>query len=222
MEQLVRELIIQGVLKSDQIISAFQNIHRADFVPVSAKHFAHINEPLSIGFGQTISQPWTVAFMLELLNPKPGEKILDVGSGSGWQTALLSFCVSRDSKGVELPKEKQGKVFGLERIPELAKESIKNLSKYNFLRKGVAEIHCLNAEFGFPKEAPFDKIIAAASAEEIPEKWKEELRNRGILVAPIKSRIMRLLKEKGEFSEEFYEGFSFVPFIKDEKSSHEK
>jgi protein-L-isoaspartate(D-aspartate) O-methyltransferase len=220
MEQLVRELIIQGVLKSERIIAAFRAIDRADFVPSESKKFAYVNEPLPIGFGQTISQPLTVAFMLELLNPKPGEKILDIGSGSGWQTALLSFCVSRDTKGKEISKEEQGRVFGIERIPELAKRSIKNISNYNFLKKGVAEIHCLNAELGFREEAPFHKIIAAASGEEIPLAWKKELLEGGVILAPLGSRIVRLIKKDGEWEEEFYEGFSFVPFIKDEKNSH--
>ncbi len=80
-----------GYLKSPLLIEAFKKIDRKDFVPKDLGNLAYINEPLHIGFSQTISQPLTVAFMLELLDPRPGEKILDVGAGSGWQTALLAY-----------------------------------------------------------------------------------------------------------------------------------
>lgn len=219
MEQLVRELVISGVLKTEHIINAFRHIDRVDFVPKDLRHLAYMNEPLSIGYGQTISQPWTVAFMLELLNPLPGQKILDIGSGSGWQTALLSYIVSHDKHGNLLPEEDSGKVVGVELIPELAKESRAHIGKYSFIKKHVAEVHCLSAEHGFPEEAPFQRIIAAASAYRIPDIWKEELDEGGIIVAPVKSRIMALYKKDGTFTEKAYEGFAFVPFVEDDQES---
>ena len=120
-EKLIQKLINDGYLKTPAIIEAFKNIDRTDFVPENLKEIAYENKPLSIGFNQTISQPLTVAFMLELLEPKIGEKILDIGSGSGWQTALLAHIV-----GI------QGKVVSIERIPELKLLAEKNLGKYNF------------------------------------------------------------------------------------------
>ncbi|MDP2934232.1 MAG: protein-L-isoaspartate O-methyltransferase, partial [bacterium] len=87
MEELIKQLIKDGYLKTPLIIGAFEKIKREDFVPDDLKGEADINAPLPIGYGQTISQPLTVAFMLELLQPKPDDKILDIGSGSGWQTA---------------------------------------------------------------------------------------------------------------------------------------
>ncbi len=92
--ELISKLISQGILKTQLIIEAFNKIDRIDFVKEEYKKEAYHDYPLPIDFGQTISQPLTVAFMLELLNPKPGEKILEIGAGSGWLTALLSYCVS--------------------------------------------------------------------------------------------------------------------------------
>ena len=95
--ELVENLIEREYLKTPLIIEAFKNINRADFVPENLKDEAGVDAPLPLGFGQTISQPLTVAFMLELLRPQPGDKILDVGAGSGWTSALLGWCVSNYS-----------------------------------------------------------------------------------------------------------------------------
>src|SRR3989344_4989772 len=85
-------LIKKGVLKNPRLVEAFKKVDRKNFIPESEKDLAYIDEPLPIGEGQTISQPWTVAFMLELLVPKPNDNILEIGYGSGWQTALLAAC----------------------------------------------------------------------------------------------------------------------------------
>src|SRR3989344_7686174 len=98
-ENLIDSLIKDGYLKTPEIIEAFKAIDRANFVSNELKGDAYLNVPLSIGFGQTISQPLTVAFMLELLQPKKGEKILDVGAGSGWTIALLAFIVGDPPAG---------------------------------------------------------------------------------------------------------------------------
>jgi len=123
--QLLKELEAEGWLKTPQIIEAFSQIKREDFVLAEDKDQAYLNDVLPLGFGQTISQPLVVAFMLELLQPSPGEKILDVGSGSGWTTALFSYLVK--------PK---GKVIALEIIKELKDFGEKNVKKYNFVKRG--------------------------------------------------------------------------------------
>ncbi len=219
MRKLIENLISEGVLKTPRIIDAFAHIDRADFVPEELKFEAYVNAPLPIGFGQTISQPLAVAFMLELLNPQPGEKILDIGSGSGWQTALLAYIASRDEDGKELPPSEKGKVISLELIPELEAMSRKNIFKYNFIKKGVVEVHCLNATNGFIKEAPYDRIIAAASTDEIPEEWKKQLKAGGIIVAPIGTSIWSYKKKVAQDAEQFekieFPGFAFVPFVKE-------
>jgi len=203
MKELIKDLINSGYLKTPVIIEAFQKINRADFVPEEIKEEAYINAPLPIGYGQTISQPLTVAFMLELLQPEPGNKILDVGSGSGWQTALLSSIVGDE-----------GRVFAIEIIPELEAFGRKNVSKYSFVQKKIVNFYCLTAANGLPEEAPFDRIISAASAQEIPLAWKEQLKIGGKMVVPIKDKVHLLIKKgKNEFEEEIYPGFAFVPFV---------
>jgi len=203
MKHLVEELISSGYLKTPDIIAAFQKIDRKDFVPDEYKDRAYVDAPLPIGFGQTISQSLTVAFMLELLRPKEGDKIMEAGSGSGWQTALLARIVGE-----------KGRVFAIEIIPELEKMGRRNVSKYDFVKSGIVEFHCFNAIGGLPEKAPFDGIIAAASAEEIPEEWKKQLKEGGRLVMPIKDKIFAIEKKKGGgFETESYPGFAFVPFV---------
>ena len=173
---LIDQLIQDGYLKTPRIIDAFKKIKRIDFIPEELKQEAEGNYPLSIGWGQTISQPLTVAFMLELLQPEPGNKILDIGSGSGWVTALLAEIISHINF-IEIKDKKElytnshgrgnryisskafnddqiltknirndqrldselysrinsGKIYAIERIPELKEFGENNIKKYNFM-----------------------------------------------------------------------------------------
>ena len=170
----------------------------------------YANEPLPIGFGQTISQPWTVAFMLEKLQPAAGQKVLDIGSGSGWQTAFLAQIVGE-----------RGKVIGLELIPELARQSAKNIARYGFIGRRTVELHCLNGAKGFPAAAPFDRIISAAAAERVPSAWLEQLKIDGLLVAPVDSTIVVMEKlAPDKFNTQTFPGFAFVPFVTDEETGN--
>ncbi len=203
MRQLVKDLISSGYLKTPAIIDAFQKIDRKDFVSEEYKDEAYVNAPLPIGHGQTISQPLTVAFMLELLRPEPGNKILEIGAGSGWQTALLSYIVGEN-----------GKIFALELIPELETLGRKNVSKYNFIQRKIANFCCLNAASGMPTEAPFDRIISAASSQEIPQAWKEQLKVGGRMVVPVQNSIYLVIKkDENQFEGDVFPGFAFVPFV---------
>lgn len=199
-----------GVLKTARILEAFSVIDRADFVPDDLRVSAYVDEPLPIGSGQTISQPHVVAFMLECLDPQPGEHIMDIGAGSGWQTALLAHIVSL--------KDKKGKVYAIERVPELCEFGRGNVLKYNFIKKGVVEWFCQDASNGLPDQAPFDKIVVAASIidDSLPHAWQEQLGVGGKIVVPIKNSIWLFTKqEEGRFEKEEFPGFVFVPFIKE-------
>ena len=206
---LIDDLIKQGYLKTPNIIKAFKKIKRDDFVLEKDKDNVEMNIPLSIGRGQTISQPLTVAFMIELLQPEPGDKILDVGSGSGWTTALLAELVGEE-----------GRVFSVEVIPDLKMFGEENVSKYNFIKKGIVEYFCADGYKGLPEFAPFDKVLVSAAAEQMPRKLLEQLKEGGKLVIPIgeqySSQDIVLIKKQGEkgFKEKRFPGFVFVPLVK--------
>jgi len=144
LNSLIEHLKNVGVLKTPLIIEAFKTIDRADFVPSDLKDFAYVDEALPIGKDQTISQPYTVAFMLELLQPKLNDNILDIGYGSGWQTALLAYIVSRNSRKPKTKNQilkiqiknkkgiKDGKIYAVELVKELCDFGRQNIAKYNF------------------------------------------------------------------------------------------
>lgn len=200
--ELINSLIKDGWLKTSRIIKAFREVKRADFMPEGMEKMAKINKALPIDYGQTISQPLTVAFMLEQLQPEKGDNILDIGSGSGWTTALLSSIVG-----------KKGKVTALEIIPQLKKFGEKNLSQYDF--KDIAQFVCADGHQGYKEESPFDKILVSASAKEVPRAWKKQLKVKGRLVASIKNSIWTIIKvEENKFEEIEHKGFIFVPLVK--------
>jgi len=200
---LIDSLVREGWLKTPRIIEAFEKIKRIDFLTENLKNLSELNEALPIGHNQTISQPLVVAFMLELLEAREGEKILDVGSGSGWTSALLAQIVG-----------KKGKVIGMEIVPELAEFGRKNIEKYNFIKKGIVKIICGDGSKGYQKEAPFDKILVSAEAKKCYQAWKEQLKIGGKIVVPISSSIWLFVKKSEEnFKEKEYPGFVFVPLI---------
>ncbi|MDP3794728.1 MAG: protein-L-isoaspartate O-methyltransferase [bacterium] len=208
---LLRALITQGVLKTPRIIEAFFAVDRKNFVPEAFVGEAYADAPLPIGEGQTISQPRTVAFMLELLQPQPGERMLDIGAGSGWVSALLAHIASRPDVEVS-----PGKVFAVERLPKICTFGRRNIAKYNYLERGIVEWHCRDGTKGLPEHAPFDRIIAAAAGAALPEAWLEQLAIGGRIVAPIRDAVW-LFERRGanDWYKKKYPGFSFVPLVKE-------
>ena len=158
------------------ILEAFESIPREIFIPPELSDQAYGDYPVSIGFAQTISQPYVVALMLELLECKPNDRVLDVGSGSGYQTALLA----------KLVKE----VFAIERIVPLTETASKALEKLGITN---VKIQTGDGSLGLPDQAPFDKIICGASAPKVPDPWVDQLTDDGRIVIPVGSRISQML-----------------------------
>lgn len=202
---LVENLINEGWLKSPRIIKAFRKIERKDFLPEELKDESELNAPLPIGFKQTISQPQVVAFMLELLGVEEGDNVLDIGSGSGWTSSLLSELVGQ-----------KGKVTAIEVIPELKELGEKNTFKYNF--KNI-EFVLADGSKGYKKNAPFNKILVSASLAASKDRkeensWLEQLKRGGNLVFPMDSSIWKYSKKaEDKFKKEEYPGYVFVPLV---------
>lgn len=204
MEELVKKLVSLGVLVSPQIISAFLACDRKEFVLPEYQGEAYVDAPLPIGSGQTVSQPYTVAFMVELLQPKAGQKILDIGFGSGWTTAILAEIAG--------PK---GRVYGVEIVPELYEFGKRNLQKFAYEN---LELLNQSGTHGLPAVAPFDRILVSAASPSLPKALPEQLCLGGKLVIPIGpgySCAIKSLKkiEQNKFQEEEYPGFAFVPLV---------
>ena len=210
LDELIKSLKKEGVLKSPSILRALKKVDRKKFVPDAEAALAYSDIPLPIGEGQTISQPYTVVFMLELLKPKSGEHIMDIGSGSGWQTGLLANIVGE-----------RGKIYAIEIIPSLCELTKKNIAQFPEL-EGRVEFYCQSAETGLPeiskKICGFDAIISAAEVEKVPKAWREQLKIGGRLLYPRSRSLFFETKNKdGTFSMHLYPGFAFVPFVEKHK-----
>lgn len=192
-ESLIKELIAGGYLKSKAVIEAFRKVSREDFILEEHLDEAYGNYPLPIGEGQTISQPLTVAFMTEALDVKKGQKILEIGAGSGYQAAILSEIVN-DGKVITI--EINEKVF------EFAKKNLNNFKNVSVILG--------DGSMGYGKEAPYDRIIVTASAPSIPNALIEQLKKGGKLVIPVGNEMI-LLEKNDRIKKTMLGYFSFVP-----------
>ncbi|MET0980086.1 MAG: protein-L-isoaspartate O-methyltransferase [Candidatus Saccharimonadales bacterium] len=181
------------------IDSAFNAVRREDFVLPQDRMHANDDVPLPIGYGQTISQPSTVRRMLEWLDPQPGEKILDVGSGSGWTTALLSHIVGPT-----------GRIYAVEIIPALSRTGKRNCQKIGVTN---AEFFIAGAKTGLPKYGPYDRILVSAAAEEMQDDLRSQLKIGGKLVIPIRYTIHEMTKMVDGWGDIPHPGFVFVPLV---------
>lgn len=155
-------------IRDPRVLEAMRKVPRHEFVPENMQRRAYDNRPLPIGYGQTISQPFIVAMMTELLNPQPGDKILEIGTGSGYQAAIL--------------REFTPEVYTVEIVQPLFRQAAERLQRF-----GLGPGHVVNADgyFGLEKEAPFDKIIVTAAADHIPPPLIQQLKPGGRMVIPI-------------------------------------
>jgi protein-L-isoaspartate(D-aspartate) O-methyltransferase len=189
---------------SPSVLRAMMDVPRQEFVPAGEAASAFDNRPLPIGHGQTISQPFIVALMTELLDVGPGDKILELGTGSGYQTAVLAALGAS--------------VYSVEIIPQLADAAANRLG-----RLGLENVHLRAAQGwdGWPSEAPFDAIMVTAAAVRVPPALTRQLRPGGRLIVPVgepggHQMLMRIAKsEDGEFEEELVLSVAFVPLVED-------
>ena len=160
-----------GIAKfDDRVMAAMASVRREEFVPAKAKEIAYVNRPLPIGHSQTISQPFIVALMTDLMRTRPGDTVLEIGTGSGYQAAILAELVER--------------VYTIEIVPELAVSAGKRLA-----RLGYDNVHVKTGDgwYGWPDAAPFDAIIVTAVGEDVPDKLVEQLKPGARLVLPVGS-----------------------------------
>lgn len=188
---------------SDAVLDAMRRVDRALFVPEGSELYAWENRPLPIGYGQTISQPFIVALMTDLLDLQPGNRVLELGTGSAYQAAVLSELVAE--------------VYTIEIVPELAASAASRLENLGYEN---VQVRSGDGWHGWPEAAPFDRIIVTAVAEEVPPKLIEQLKVGGRLVMPIGPRYggqNLTVIEKGEdgLTEQQVLPVQFVPLTRD-------
>lgn len=184
----------------DKIEQAFQEIPRAEFLPEEVRDRAIEDHPLPIGHGQTNSQPSTVRQMLEWLEVQPGDKILDVGSGSGWTTALLAYLAGE-----------AGSVVATERIPQLILFAQQNCERLDIEN---VTFHQADGTLGWPPEAPYDRILVSASADELPAELIDQLKPGGKMIIPVDDEILEVETDgEGQLYVVRHPGFMFVPLL---------
>ncbi|MBU0530584.1 MAG: protein-L-isoaspartate(D-aspartate) O-methyltransferase [Candidatus Aenigmatarchaeota archaeon] len=198
-EKLVEYLRNAGYIKSSSVADAFISVPREHFVLERYKKYAYVDNPLTIHKSQTISAPSMVAIMLELLDLRPGQKILEVGAGSGWNAALMASMI------------KPGKVYSTEIYPELAEYAETNIRK-----AGVKNVEVITSDgsLGYEKHQPYDIIVLTCAAQRVPEGLFTQLKLGGKLMAPLGGfhQILTVFKKnKSGFEETTHGGCVFVP-----------
>jgi len=200
---LVHKLLEWEYVKSPAVKAAFLRVPRERFIPEDLRGSAYDDAPLPIGHGQTISAPSMIAIMLEEAELKPGEHVLEIGAGCGYNAALLADIVGQD------------RVVSVERIPELAETARANLTACGYR----VEVVVGDGSMGHPPKAPYDCVIATAGAPRIPKAWKEQTTVGGRVVAPVGgSRLNQVLVTARRLSESKWDiregtACAFVPLI---------
>mgnify|MGYP001596102032 FL=1 len=193
----INHLRENGTIVSEKILGAFFFVDRKDFVPERYRNETYLDRPIPLNHEMTTSQPSTIAFMLEKLQPKVGWKVLEIGTGLGYLTALLAKIVGDN-----------GQVVSVEYFADLKEFAQANLQKYSF-----KNIHLIvgDGKNGVSEEAPFDAIISSTEVHIIPLVWKKQLKTGGRLLTPVDSQIVLITKSsEKKFEEEKFPFFSFV------------
>jgi protein-L-isoaspartate(D-aspartate) O-methyltransferase len=201
-QQMVAQQLQGRDITDPRVLAAMGKVPRHRFVPDYLTRLAYYDHPLPIGSGQTISQPYIVALMSQWAAIKPGDKVLEVGTGSGYQAAVLA--------------ELTDQVWSIELKPELAKAAEKRLRALGYER---IHLRCGDGYQGWPEEAPFDAILVTATAPKVPPALQKQLKEGGRLVIPVGlpdsvQQLLLLRKVKGELQEEKSLPVRFVPLVK--------
>jgi len=200
--RLIAELVKEGVIKSERVKNAMLKVPREEFVTPEYRMMAYEDRPLPLFAGATISAPHMVAMMCELIEPRPGMKILEVGTGSGYHAAVCAEAI-----------ERQGKVYTVEIVRELAIFAAQNLERLGYL--GVVEVYRGDGRRGLERHAPFDAVLVTAAASEIPKALVEQLREGGVMVIPVEEGVGQVLykvvKSGGKVKKQAVTYVLFVP-----------
>ena len=200
--QMVKTQLMSRGIVDEKVLRAMAKVPRHEFLPAELWDRAYDDTPLPIGENQTISQPYIVAYMIQALSLKKGDRILEVGTGSGYQTALLA----------EIHEE----IYTVEVRPQLAQKALAKLNELGYGDR--VKIHIADDSLGYEEEAPFDGIIVAAATFNIPEPLIDQLAEKGKIIIPIGGRelqtLVRATKINGKLAEEEFFKCMFVPLVR--------
>ena len=204
-ERMVEEQIARRGVRDAGVLAAMRKVPRERFVPPHLEAHAYEDRPLSIGEGQTISQPYIVAAMIEAVYPKASDRALEIGTGSGYSAAVLSHVV--------------GEVYTIERLPGLAASALRRLADLGYHNVHVRQA---NGTLGWPENAPYDVIIVTAGGPDVPASLRRQLALGGRLVMPVGNwrlgqRLVRLTRtDADDYRQEELDAVAFVPLIGEE------
>ena len=207
--RLVEKLVREGIIKSERVKRAMLKVPREEFVPPEYRHLAYVDTPLPTLAGQTISAPHMVAIMCEALDLRPGHKVLEIGTGSGYHAAVCAEIVAPEDSPVK------GHVYTIEIVPELVHFAKANLKKTGYDDR--VTVIWGDGSRGLPEYAPYDRILVTAAAPNVPKPLIEQLKPGGKMVIPIGEpyffQVLILVEKKkdGSITRKFICGCSFVP-----------
>ena len=219
-EKLIDSLVKQGILNSPKTIKVMRNMPRTKFLPIDMQSYCAKDTPLPIGFGQTISAPHMVCIMNEALKLEVGQKILEVGAGSGWHAATIAELIAPK----DAPRSEWGHVYTVEIVADLAEKARKNIMNAGYGDR--VTIISSDGSKGYPEKAPYDRIVVTAAAPQVPEPLLDQLKVNGVMVIPVGDfslfqTLMRLTKdENGKIAQESLGEVAFVPLIGEYGQSH--
>ena len=210
--ELLEALKREGVIRSERVYKAMLRVPREEFVPEELRCYAYEDTPLPIGHGQTISAPHMVALMCEEAGLEPGQRVLEVGTGSGYHAAVIAEIVAPSDE----PRERWGRVVTIERIPELAERARRVLERLGY--SGRVKVVVGDGSKGYPPEAPYDRIVVTAAAPQVPKPLIDQLKPGGRIVIPVGDRMVQYLyvvekKPDGQVVSRPVTSCLFVPLI---------